>query len=215
MKIEMGDKLPAHYKEFWPEQYKVFSHFEFTCSIPHTLFAVTTFKPNGKPNLNFHSWSCFQGDEGGFYAILAGIYQHTHTYANIKRDGEFCVNFLSKQHFDNLIKTIAGNEDEADEIAVAGLSSEAAVTVSAPRIKESFLTLECKSQSIEDVSGAGRTAMIIGKVQHVAAEKDYAQGLDRRYGEDGFMLNIHSPQNLQTGAENTGALATLKIEKQY
>lgn len=215
MKIEMGDMLPAHYKEFWPDQYKVFSHFEFTCSIPHTLFAVTTLKPSGKPNLNFHSWSCFQGDEGGFYAVLAGIYQHTHTFANIKRDGQFCVNFLWKQHLDNLLKTIAGNEDDADEIAVAGLRREDAVTVSAPRIKESFLTLECKAERIEDLSGAGRTALIVGRVQHVAAEEGYAQGLDKRYGEDGFMLSIHSPQNLITGAENLSAMATLKIEKRY
>lgn len=58
MKIEIGDKLPAHFKECWPGQYEVFSHFEYACSIiPHALFAITTLKENGKPNINFHAWS--------------------------------------------------------------------------------------------------------------------------------------------------------------
>jgi flavin reductase (DIM6/NTAB) family NADH-FMN oxidoreductase RutF len=175
MKIEIGDKLPAHFKEHWPGQYEVFSHFEYACGVPHALFAVTTLKENGKPNINFHAWSCFQGDGGGFFAVLAGIYTHTHTYKNIQRTGEFCVNFISKQYFDALMKTIPENGDETDEFAAAGLTEEQAKTVSAPRIAESFLTLECALHSIADISGAGKTALITGKVKLIAAQEEYAR----------------------------------------
>ena len=62
MKIEIGTERPANFNEYWPGQYEIFSHFEYVTGIPHVLFAVTTFKENGLPNVNFHSWSSFQGD---------------------------------------------------------------------------------------------------------------------------------------------------------
>lgn len=213
MKIEVGGKVPAHFKEHWPGQYDVFSHYEYACGIPHALFAVTTLKENGKPNINFHAWSCFQGDGAGFFAILAGIYTHTHTYKNIMRTGEFCVNFLSKQYFDALMKTISENNDDTHEFAAAGLTAEQAETISPPRIAESFLSLECALHSITDISGAGKTALIIGKVKHIAAADEYARGKDKKYGADGFMFNIHGPINLSTGQDNTSYIATLNIER--
>jgi flavin reductase (DIM6/NTAB) family NADH-FMN oxidoreductase RutF len=215
VKTEIGSSLPKHFVEYWPGQYEVFSHFEYACGIPHVLFAVTTLKENGKPNINFHAWSCFQGDEGGFFVVMAGIYQHTHTYANIMREGEFCVNFLSVQYYDALVKTIQHNGMETDEFEAGGFTPEPSRTISAPRISESFLTLECTRHSIADISGAGRTALIIGKVQQIAAETDYAKGIDKKYSPDGFMFNIHSPKNLTTGGDDVSAVATLHLEKTY
>ena len=97
MKYEFGAEKPEQFRQYWPGQYDFFSYMEYACAIPQPLFAITTRKADGKPNINFHSWSCFQGDKGGFFAILAGLCQHTHTYENLRRDGAFCVNFLSKQ----------------------------------------------------------------------------------------------------------------------
>lgn len=214
MKMEIGS-TPTQLKEAWPGQYKIFSFLEYVCSIPHIVFAITTLKDNGKPNINPHAWSCFQGDEGGFFAVMPGICQHTHTYRNIQRTGEFCVNFLSSQYFDALMKAIQENGDDADEFKEAGLSYENAVTIAAPRIKESFLTLECKAVSTQDISGAGITAMTIGRVLHVAAEEGYADGFDKRYADEGFIYNIHAPINKNTEEESKSALATLKIQRYF
>lgn len=49
MKIEMGSEKPDFLQETWPGQYDFFSHFEFLCGIPHTLFLITTLKENGRP----------------------------------------------------------------------------------------------------------------------------------------------------------------------
>lgn len=215
MKIEIGNSLPENFKEFWPGQYDVFSHYEYACSIPHVLFAISTLKQNGKPNICFHSWSCFWGDKNGFFAILSGISNYSHTYSNIMRTGEFCINFLSKQYFDGLMKTIAHNNEETDEFEAGGFTPEEAKTIGSPRIKESFLALECKTVNTYDISGAGTSSLIIGKVLHAAAEEGYTNGIDKRYYAEGFMYNIHSPQNLSTGEENDSAVATLKIEKVY
>ena len=82
MKIEIGKEFPQYFKPLYPEEFELFSHFEVTAGIPTVLFAVTTWKENGKPNVCFHSWSCFHGDRTAFFAVLGNLYQHTHTYAN-------------------------------------------------------------------------------------------------------------------------------------
>lgn len=212
MKIEIGTKKPDTFKEYWEGQYEVFSPYEFACGIPQILIAITTFKENGNPNINFHAWNCFQGDGEGFFAILAGISCNSHTLANIERTGEFCVNFLSKQYYDGLMSTIQGNEEE-DEFVVGGFTTESASLIAAPRIKESFLTLECKKENIFSLSGTGMSNLVIGRVVNVAAEEDYMKGIDKKYSEDGFMLNVHSPINIFTGEGNVSGIATLKVER--
>lgn len=214
MKIEISKERPACYQEIYPGVFDIFSHFEFASAIPHVLFAVTTLKENGKPNVNYHSWSCFQGDNGGFFAILAGIYQHTHTYANLKRTGEFCVNFLSLKYMDNLNATIEKNGIEDDEFLVGGFTVERALSVNAPRIKESFLSLECKVNQITDLSHAGTTALVIGEVQNMAVDSEYAGDMQKRYGEDGFMLLAHSPFNHEKNEYNKTMTATLKLQRE-
>lgn len=210
MKYEFGAEKPERFRQYWPGQYDFFSYMEYACGIPQVLFAITTRKSNGNPNIIFHSWSCFQGDKGGFYAILAGLCQHTHTYENIKRDGEFCVNFLSKRYYDALLQTVEHNEPDVDEFTVGGFAEEAAKTVSVPRIGESFLTLECKCGRLEDLSGAGLTAMAIGRVTHMAMAEDYAKGFDdQKYSENGFFYLIHTPKDLETGEGNHMGIATL------
>lgn len=94
MKIEIGKDFPQYFKPSYPEEFELFSHFEVTAGIPTVLFAITTWKENGKPNICFHSWSCFHGDKTAFFAVMGNLYQHTHTYANIKREKCFCINFL-------------------------------------------------------------------------------------------------------------------------
>jgi len=215
LKLEIGSDKPENFIEYWPGQYDTFSYLEYATGIPHVLFAVTTLKENGQPNINFHAWSCFQGDGGGFFAILAGIYQHTHTYANIKRTGEFCINFLSLLYYDKLMDTIKNNSDDENEFDAGKFTIEEAKTVTAPRIMESFLSLECKCQSISDLSDAGISALIIGKVMHLSADKDFALGLDNKYSKDGFMFNIHAPKNLITGEDDVSGVATLKVEREY
>ena len=66
------------------------------------MFAITTWKENGKPNVCFHSWSCFHGDKTAFFAVMGNLYQHTHTYANIKREKCFCINFLPISYYDTM-----------------------------------------------------------------------------------------------------------------
>ena len=96
-KIETGAARPETFPEQWPGQCEVFSHLEYACGIPSILYAVTTYKENGLGNVCCGAWASFPGDGGGFYALVP-LPASTHTLANIRRTGEFCVNFLPVRH---------------------------------------------------------------------------------------------------------------------
>ena len=213
MKIEIEKDFPSYFKPAYPEEFELFSHLEVTAGIPTVLFSVTTWKGNGKPNVCFHSWSCFHGDQTAFFAVMGNLYQHTHTYANIQREKCFCINFLPISCYDKLVTTIHHNERDDDEFAAGGFTVSPARTIHAPAINEAFLTMECTLKEVQDVSGAGIAAMVIGQVQHICVEESYAQGYAKRYGKDGFMLLVPAPQDLITGEPNQSAIATVHIEK--
>ena len=67
MKIEIGTAFPQYFKSAYPEEFDLFSHLETTSAIPSVLFAITTWKANGEPNVCFHAWSCFHGDKTAFF----------------------------------------------------------------------------------------------------------------------------------------------------
>ena len=209
MKIEIGKEFPGYFKSLYPEEFQLFSHFETTAAVPGPLFAITTWKENGKPNVCLHSWSCFHGDKTAFFAVMGNLYQHTHTYANILRERCFCINFLPVSCYDRLTETIFHNEYDSDEFQTGGFALEEARTIHAPVIREAFLTMECTLRDVQDLSGA----MVIGEVEHMSVEEEYAQGYAKRYGEEGFMMLVPSPQNLVTGEADLSAIGTVKIEK--
>ena len=213
MKLQVGTERPGHFQPGYPEQWDIVSHLECAAGIPQALFAITTRKENGRPNVCFHSWSCFHGDKTAFFAVLGGLFQHTHTYANILREGVFCLNFLPFSAYEDLCKTILNNQEDLDEIQAGGFTLEPAATMDVPCIRESFLQLECTLEEAKDLSGAGITAMVTGRVRQVRVEEAYAKALDRRYGPAGFMLLASAPQNLQTGQASPSRILTLNIAR--
>ena len=213
MKLQVGTERPGHFQPGYPEQWDIVSHLECAAGIPQALFAITTRKENGRPNVCFHSWSCFHGDKTAFFAVLGRLFQHTHTYANILREGVFCLNFLPLSAYEGLCKTILYNQEDLDEIQAGGFTLEPAATMDAPCIRESFLQLECTLEEAKDLSGAGITAMVTGRVRQVRVEEAYAKELDRRYGPAGFMLLASAPQNLQTGQASPSRILTLNIAR--
>lgn len=58
-KIEIGTEFPRHFQSLYSEEFSLFSHLETASSIPSVLFAITTWKENGRPNICFHAWSSF------------------------------------------------------------------------------------------------------------------------------------------------------------
>lgn len=186
MKIEIANKIPDNFKEYWPTYYDIFSHYEETLGIPHPLFLITTRKSNGKPNVSFGGWSSFWGDKGGFFALIP-VMQKSHTYQNILRNREFCVNFVDYRYIDNCWATVKNNLEEIDEFTAGKFTEEPSSIIAPPRIAESFMSLECKLESEQDISKAGINSLIIGRTVHAAVDENYINGMEK-YGEKGFMF---------------------------
>ena len=210
MKIEIGNTKPDNFIDRWPGEFRIFSHFEMALGIPHSLFLITTLKENGKSNACFQSWSSFSGDSGGYFAITP-IVQTTHTYQNILRTKEFCINFINARYFDACYKTIINNSDDTDEIAAGGFTAEQARCISVPRIQEAFLSIECTFHSNIDLSGKGITSLIIGKVISAAIDDDYLNGSEKKYGKDGFMYYLYDLQDFTIGDQGQRKVASLNI----
>jgi len=208
MKIEITENRPENFIEDWAGQYDIFSHMEFACGVPSPMFLITTRKENGKPNACFQAWSSFAGDSGGFFAVMQGLMQSTHTYKNILREKEFCLNFVRPEYYDSCIKTIAVNEEEEDEIASGGFTSEPCITIKAPRIREAFLSMECTLESMTDLSGKGQTVMVIGRVRHASVEEGH-NTVENICSPNAFMFNVHSPKDPQTGYGSTSSVGIL------
>ncbi len=210
MKIEFGSTKPDNFIERWPGEFEIFSHFEMALGIPHALFMITTLKENGKPNACFQSWSSFSGDCGGYF-VLTTVCTHTHTYKNILRIGEFCVNFLSAQYYDACYKTVFNNTEDIDEIDAGGFTEEPARSIHVPRIKEAFLSLECTFESETDLSKKGISSLIIGRVISAAIDEDYINGSENKYGPNGFMFYLNELYDFSSGNGGERKVGSLRV----
>ncbi|MBN1139537.1 MAG: flavin reductase [Anaerolineae bacterium] len=199
MKHEIGINQPSYLVEDWPNKYTVFSWLEYVVTVPNPIFLVTTLKANGAANANLHSWGLVVGDHDGYSSLLA-LLEQTHTYANIVREGEWCLNFPSVRHYKQCFETIACNGPDNDEIADAGLTIEAAQTVRAPRIAECAINLECQLTWHRPLVEGSRWRLLVGRVRHVAVdEAAMAVDPDERLAALGLMYNVRGTVNPLNG----------------
>ena len=173
-----------------------FSWMDFVTAIPAPLFVVTSYKSNGKANACLQSWACFNGNPERFCAILSNVSKSGHLYQTIKETGEAVLNFPSADIYEKCMKTIENNGFDDDEIALSGLSAEQASVVNAPRIKECFLNLECRYMwEREIIDGDNNVLMCLEVINICADERFLDEQTQGRYGETGYLYNIHHPIN--------------------
>lgn len=176
-----------------------FSWMENVLAIPAPLVLVTSYKENGKQNATMQSWNTFTSEDG-FYCIFSSVNKHTHMYASVRQTKECVINFPSKENFMKCMATIQNNDFEDDEITRAGLTAEPAAKVNAPRVKECFLNLECKYMWEKDLIPGGDHVVMCVKVVNICMDEEhYNTAKKGRYGETGYLYNIHSPRNPDTG----------------
>ncbi|MCE5343857.1 MAG: flavin reductase family protein [Eubacteriales bacterium] len=189
-----------------------FSWMDFITAIPSPLFVVTSYKSNGQPNACLQSWACFNGDPKGFHAILSSVNKAGHMYASVHETGVCVLNFPSAAVYDRCLLTIGNNQWETDEITASGLTAEAALKVNAPRIQECFVALECRYAWEHEITPGDDHVLMCLEVVNIGMEEAYldetAQG---RYGESGYLYNVHYPINPETYAgQSRDAIAILR-----
>ncbi len=126
---------------------------------------ITTLNPGGVPNAGTFGAYTNVGPE----EIAIAIGRTSHTYANIKRDGEFVINIPSVKHAQALEDCARRISADQDEIALAGLTAVPADTVKVPMIAECVANIECKFWKELEI---GHHFLVVGKVLcgHLAEE---------------------------------------------
>ena len=169
-----------------------FSWHEFVASIPSPLFVATTYKSNGKANACLQSWACFNSN----HAVLSSVNKSGHLYQTIKETNVVVLNFPSADVYDLCVKTIENNGYDDDELALSGLTSEPAVIVNAPRIKECFLNLECRFLWDKEIAEGDNHTLMCFEIVNISIDEEHMdENKKGRYGETGLLYNIHHPMN--------------------
>lgn len=171
MKHELEMSKPECLIEDWPGKYDSFSWLEYVVSVPNPIFIITTRKENGLSNANLQSWGILLGEKDEFWSLIA-VKDHQHTYENILREKEWCINYPSYDKFPECFETIYCNEPSLDEIMSSGFHAEESKTVSTPRIAESLINLECKLKWNRPLYEGSNWHLYAGKVMHVAVDSD-------------------------------------------
>jgi flavin reductase (DIM6/NTAB) family NADH-FMN oxidoreductase RutF len=176
-----------------------FSWMENVLAIPSPLVCVTSYKENGLPNATMQSWCEFDGNEG-FHVLFSAVNKWTHMYASVMKNKQFVVNFPSKDVFMKCMSTIENNDYDKDEITSAGLKAVPASKVNAPLIEECFLNLDCELEWAKEVVEGGNHYVFCAKVIGIHMDEEHYNA-DKlgRYGETGYLYNIHAPINPDTG----------------
>lgn len=187
-----------------------FSWMEHVAAIPSPLMLVTTYKASGKTNATMQSWSAFANHDG-FYAIFGSVYKAGHMYRTIQETKALVIKFPDASVLPKCMETIRHNQEDDDEIAATGLTAEPAATVNAPRVKECFLNLECEYVwEKEIVPGSGQVVMCVKVLNLCMDEARYNDAKMGRYGETGYLYNIHSPRNPESGEVSETCVGILK-----
>ncbi len=214
MTFEHGSARPDTLTEDWEHQFDILPWMAYLTAIPHVIFLVTTLKENGKPNAALHGWASFTG-EGDTYMVIMPVMKHTHTYHNMQRDGEFCVNFLAASYIEQCKQTIQHNTLDTDEITAAGLAREDAITLRVPRIAESFLKLECTVQWEQAVGPNSVNSIICGRVNHLSVDEQFVtRPVRQRYGDDSFVWHCMAMKNPYTGERIRGGIGHIDVTKE-
>jgi flavin reductase (DIM6/NTAB) family NADH-FMN oxidoreductase RutF len=215
MGFEHDSSQPANLAEDWEGQYSIFSWMACVSAIPHVIYVVTTLKENGLPNAALEGWSCFSGEGDHYYVVMTTLMTHTHTYRNILRTGEFCVNFLSPDYVDGCKESISNNGDDTDEIVASGFTPEPSHAIAPPRIQESFLKLECQYEWEKELHPNSRCRMLCGKVRHISVSDDFAHSsVADRYGRDSFMVHLMAMRDPYTGERLRGGVGHIELTRE-
>lgn len=193
-------------REWWG-----FNWLEHVTAVPAPLVLVTGYKENGMANGTMQSWFCFS-NEGDFYCIFGSVNKNTHMYEIAKKTGQLAVNFPSKDAYERCMLTIQNNYYDKDELAISGLHYSNGTKVVAPIVDECFLNLECEVVWEKELFVGSDHVVLCVKIVNIWFDEEHFD-TDQlgRYGERGFLYNIHSPLNPETGKEESTKVGVLTI----
>ncbi len=200
MKHIFAPDKPEYVVDGWPGQFTtIFSWLERLFTLPRPVSVITTRKGNGAPNACPDAWGTLLGG-GNDYSSLVPVYLHYHTYANILREREWCINFPDSSMEPKWDQTMRNNGPDNDEITDAGFTVEPAQTIKAPRIAECLVTLECRLEWDRPLYEGSNLHLFCGRITALALDESLVHcGQDERLRAMSLSYLVQSQLNPFTG----------------
>lgn len=187
--------------EISDRQWYGFNWLEHVTAVPSPLVLVTGYKNNGLANGTMQSWFCFS-NEDEFYCIFSNVNKSTHMYEVAKNQKQLVINFPDKSCIDKCMSTIQNNAYDTDELEQSGLHFCKASKINAPIVDECFLNLECEVVWEKELFENSYHVVLCVKVVNAwFDEEHYNDKKLGRYGENGYLYNIHLPLNPESFEE--------------
>jgi flavin reductase (DIM6/NTAB) family NADH-FMN oxidoreductase RutF len=154
--------------------------------LPRPIAWVTTLAPDGARNAAPFSFFNVMGHDPAI--VVLGVQRHPEgrfkdTSANILATGEFVVNLVSEEMLPAMNITCIDAPPDVDELALAGLETEASSKVTPPRIAGAPVAFECRLHT--SLSFGPQQAMIVGQVVHAHLRDDCVHDAARRHVDTG------------------------------
>jgi flavin reductase (DIM6/NTAB) family NADH-FMN oxidoreductase RutF len=151
--------------------------------LPRPIALVATISKSGIPNLapfSFFTAITAKPPTICFAPALKGkLAEKKDTLANIEATREFVVNIVSEEIAEQMNETATDFPSDYDEFKHAGLTPQPSTKISAPRVKESPINMECILHKIIYIGDGspGSGALVIGEVvQYHIADNLYQEG---------------------------------------
>jgi flavin reductase (DIM6/NTAB) family NADH-FMN oxidoreductase RutF len=147
--------------------------------IPRPIAFVTSMDEDG--HLNAAPFSFFNGMGNEPPTLVLGFLPNADgsqkdTPRNILATGEFVVNLVDEALVSQMNMAAASLPPDVDELAHAGLATQASLGVSPPRIKASPVSMECLLSQDMPLKGGG--VILIGEVIHFHLRDDVISSQD-------------------------------------
>ncbi len=140
---------------------------------PRPIGWVSSHDAEGRPNLAPYSFFNAFNDAPPILGFASADWKHS--VANLEATGVFCWNLVTRALAEPMNATSEAVPRGADEFALAGLTASPGRVVSAPRVRESPVNLECRVTDIIRLrTGEGRaldTWLTLGEVVAVHIER--------------------------------------------
>src|SRR5262249_19949970 len=123
-----------------------FYQFMISVIVPRPIAFISTLDGSGRRNAAPFSFFCGLTSRPPLLGVSIQLREGRpkDTLRNIRETGEFVVNVVDEPLAERMVQTSGEWDAEVDEIALAGLTTEASERVKPGRIAESPIHLECR-----------------------------------------------------------------------
>jgi len=147
--------------------------------VPRPIALVSSVSAQGLVNLA--PFSFFNAVAYEPATIVLGIsrsagWKDKDTLANIEATGEFVVNVVVDDIAEAMNSTAAEFPADVDEFEVSGLTAAPSELVSAPRVAESPVNMECRLNQVVGIGDGTKHALVIGEIVLMHVRDDIIDG---------------------------------------